>query len=531
MGLVEEFKCPGYELAKRFLQTAVVIDDEAYMAEDSSDGPKEEVVEPNRHTLASRVLASGHEDQSLVDTEPKHTLDARSVMNSFSALGVICGVVDPTQSAMETMRKADIVVLDWRLQKHDSTCALALELLGNLLDEESDQNSLRLVAIYTGEAQLEDIRAKIIAKLTEAELEPIENESKTEILYRHGRVVLYAKSDVNLAKPLKERSVAEEDLPERLVKDFAAMTEGLLPSIALTSLTAVREGAHKVLDRFCAELDPAFFVQRTCISNPDDAELQIVSHVAEELRGLMDNAVAEQSPAGAKAVEAWLRRKNKQVKSFMFKGSGDKGFSLEATIKLANEGLEESGLGKNAFKDLSAGFAGDNAVNLDERLAWIMSFRTVFNAPSPTLWLGSVVTEMGDGKDDRHLICMMPRCDCVRLEGNTRFFFLPLVEPKKGQEQLVVRLGDKFERLSIEPDPDGWVHREFAPSKNNHPVTATKLESQDGFEFTDTCDKRYTWQGELTTEYAQRIAQNFATKLSRVAVNESEWLRRMARKD
>ena len=55
------------------------------------------------------------------------------------------------------------------------------------------------------------------------------------------------------------------DLPERLVQDFAAMTEGLLPGIALTSLTAVREGAHRVLDQFCADLDPAFLAHRACI--------------------------------------------------------------------------------------------------------------------------------------------------------------------------------------------------------------------------------------------------------------------------
>ena len=517
MGLAEESKCCGHEFAKRFLQTAVVVDDEAYMGT-GSNGPKGEVVVPDR-----RTPTLSQEDHSSVGSRSKHSLDAQSVMDSFAALGVICGVVGPTQSAMETMRKADIVVLDWRLQKDDPR--YALKLLRDLLaGEELDRNSLRLVAIYTGEARLENIYDEIIAELEKNKLESIkiENGNKAEILYRHSRVVLYAKSGVKLAKPLKQRRVEAEDLPKRLVDDFTAMTEGLLPSIALTSLTAVREGAHKVLDRFCAELDPAFLTQKACISNPDDAELQIVSHVAEELRGLMDNAVAEQSPAGAKAVEAWLRRKHAQ-------GNGDKNFSLKDMIKLANEGLGKSSLNEKYVKKLSAGFAGGNAVELNKRLAWIMSFRTVFNAPPPTLWLGSVVTKMGNGKDDGHLICMRPRCDCVRLEGDTRFFFLPLVEPKKRSDQLVVRLDNEYKHLSIEPDPAGWVHLEFAPSKNNHPVTATKLESKDGFEFTDTCDKRYTWQGELTTEYAQRIVQNFATKLSRVAVNESEWLRIMAK--
>ncbi len=213
-------------------------------------------------------------------------------------------------------------------------------------------------------------------------------------------MVLYAKSDVNLAEPLKQRSVVEGDLPERLVEDFSTMTAGLLPSIALTSLTAVREGAHKVLHRFSADLNPAFLAQRVCVSNPDDAERQIVNHVAEELRGLMDNAVAAQSPAGTDAVECWIRRKGGGAAPFVF---GGQELDLEETTTLAKKGLKTSVLGESAFKDLSAGFAGGDIVGLDERLCWIMSFRTVFNAPPPTLRLGSVVTEMMDG-DEMHLI-------------------------------------------------------------------------------------------------------------------------------
>ena len=517
MGTAEEFVRRGRECAVRFLQTAVVVDDEAYMAADRGDGPKGEVVAPDR-----RALASTQEDQSPVGRGLEHTLDARTVIDSFSALGVICGVVGPTPSAMEVMRQADIVILDWLLQEGNPQ--YALRLLHDLLAGEADRNSLRLVAIYTGEARLEDICAAVIEELRGTGLDPVANENRTAISYRHGSVVLYAKSNVNLAERLKERSVAEGELPKRLVEDFSAMTEGLLPSIALTSLTAVREGAHMVLDQFCTDLDPAFLAHRACISNPDDAERQIVNHVAEELRGLMDNAVAAQSPAGAEAVEGWIRRKRGEVARLVF---GDRELNLEETITLAKKGLEASTLRNNAFEGLSAGFAGSDVVGLDERLAWIMGFRTVFNAPPPTLWLGSVVTAMMDG-GEMHLICMRPRCDCVRLKEEKSFLFLPLVEPGNVREQLVVRLGDEFKRLGIGLDPAGWVRRRFKPSEGNRAVTATKREPDGCFAFTDTCDKRYTWQGELKAEYAQRIAQTFATMLSRVAVDESEWLRRMA---
>ena len=519
MGSTEVFKSRSREIAKRFLQTAVVVDDEAYMTSDRMDVAKGEVVAPGR-----RTLAPSQRDPGPVGRGKEHTLDARSVMDSFAALGVICGVVGPDQAAMETMRQADIVVLDWRLQKEDPQ--YALKLLRVLLTGEGDRNSLRLVAIYTGEAGFEDIYESVFTQLEKTGLDPERDGSKTAISYRHGRVVLYAKSDVNLAKHLKERSIAEEDLPERLVKDFSTMTEGLLTRIALTSLTAVREGAHRVLDQFCADLDPAFLAHRACISNPDDAERQIVNQVAEELRGLMDNAVAEQSPAGADAVESWIRHRNRGGGRFKF---GKRDLDLEETITLAQNGLKESVLKDKDFGDLSAGFAGEKVVGLDERLAWIMSFRTVFNAPPPTLRLGSVVTTMIDG-DKRHLICMRPRCDCVRLNGETTFFFLPLVEPHNVKEQLVVKLGNEFKRLGIGLDPAGWVRRQFKPSEGNRAVTATKEEPNGAFVFADTCDERYTWQGELKAEYAQRIAQTFTTTLSRVAVDESEWLRRMGGK-
>lgn len=426
---------------------------------------------------------------------------------------------------MEVMRKADIVVLDWLLKDGDPRYALSL--LRELVAGEVERNALRLVAVYTGEARLEEICASVVSLLKDTGLEPIENEIQTTISYRHGRIVIYAKSNVNLAGPLMERSIAEDDLPERLVGDFSAMTEGLLPSIALASLTAVREGSHMVLDQFCAELDPAFLAHRACISNPDDAERQFVNHVAEELRGLMDNAVSVESPAGAEAVEAWVRRKSGTgATRFVFAG---RELDLEQTVTLAKKGLVESVLKNNAFKGLSAGFAGGCVVDLDERLAWIMSSRTVFSEPPPTLWLGSIVTAIMDG-DDIHLVCMRPRCDCVRLKEETSFIFLPLVEPRSEQEQLVVRLGDEFKRLGIGLDPAGWVRRRFKPLEDKRAVMAARRDPDGDFEFTDTCEKRYTWQGELKAEYAQRIAQTFATTLSRVAVDESEWLRRMAGK-
>jgi len=118
----------------------------------------------------------------------------------------------------------------------------------------------------------------------------------------------------------------------------------------------------------------------------------------------------------------------------------------------------------------------------------------------------------------------------VRLNEETVFFFLPLVDPKKGMDQIVVSVDDKFERLGIERDASGWVLRRFKPSEGSNTIVAAKREPDGGFEFTDIEDHRYRWRGELKAEYAQRIAQTFGRILSRVAIDESEWLRRAAGK-
>lgn len=510
----------GRKLAQRFLRTAVVVDDKAEMALDPV--PKE-ISTPDR-----RTRSRSPEDRGDHAHGSQHTLDAKSVIGSFSAQGVICGVIEPVHSAVEVVRRADIVVLDWLLR--DNKPDYTLELLGDLVGGENDRNALRLVAIYTGEARLDEIAQSVLDELRSKGLDPEEDHLPNAIPYRHGRIVLYAKSSVNLVPSLKERGVAAEDLPKRLLGDFAAMTEGLLPSIALTSLAAVREGEHEVLDQFRAELDPAFLAHRTCLPEPEDAEGQMVNHVAEELRGLMDNAVAAASPAGGSAVERWLRRKFHTDAQFSV---GKQKLDLEETIRLANIGIDSSRF-KNAttkkkievVKSLSKGIFGGDAEGLDEQLAWVMSFRTVRSAPPPTLWLGAVVAQNSDS-EEQLLLCMRPRCDCVRLNDETSFLFLPLSAPQKGRQQIVVRRRNQFERLAIDLKPNSWVFRRFCPSAGAGSVIASRQGDDGDFSFTDTCKSRYEWLGELKAEYAQRIAQTLARDISRVAVDESEWLRRI----
>lgn len=80
---------------------------------------------------------------------------------------------------------------------------------------------------------------------------------------------------------------------------------GLLPSVVLTALGAVRENVHRMLECFGRDLDPAFLVHRACLPQPPESEQHIVEQIASELHGIMDDAVSHKSPAGIEAIEHW----------------------------------------------------------------------------------------------------------------------------------------------------------------------------------------------------------------------------------
>lgn len=509
------------EIAQRFVQTAIIVDDEAFMA--PHDTAVDKVVTPGRQQ------SSATDGDDAASRSGRHGLDTSAIIEGFAVLGVICSAIRPSDPAMSAIRQADIVVLDWRLKADDPE--FTLNLLASILTEEPDRNALRLLTVYTGEAELDRIQDAIVAKLKEAGLEPAVSEAGN-VTYGHGRVVLYAKPSVNPPPAFRGREVDEDKLPQRLVDDFSGVTAGLLPGIALVSLTAVREYAHTVLDRFRADLDPAYLAHRACLPDPDDAERQMVNQIAEELRGLMDYAVADQQPAGRQPITQWItERAAEPPHDFQF---GDKSLPPEQTVALATEGLErrKNLLPKGAFRSLSSGFSRGDAEQLDERLAWMFTSRTVFNAPPPRLWLGTVVRRKAGDADshDSLLVCLRPRCDSVRLKGKTSFAFLPLGEPKPGQMQLIVQLGNSYERRGIAVDASGWQIHEFNPDDGGDTVVARSRSSAGGFVFTDVCDHEYEWLGELKGEFAHRMARTFADTLSRVAVDDSEWLRKSAQR-
>ena len=513
------------EIARRFLLTAVVVDDELSVGSGPSNPTDLTVPDPRGVTPAAIP--------SEPDTNPLRPLNVDPITWSFARKGMVCGVVSPQEgeSDHETLAKAtaraDIVILDWRLSL--KTGANALPLLKRVLGEDQ-ANRLRLIAFYTGEPDHDSIRTKITAMLNGLDVPKVEDRLDS-IDFGACRIVLYAKPDYQTPKP--SAVVKEEDLADRLIADFADMVQGLLPCLVLSALAAVRENVFRVLNRFGPNLDPAFLAHRACLPQPPESEQHIVEQIANELHGIMDDDIGRKSPAGIEVIKQWFvdRFENDQV---IF-GPNHKG-AVSEVLDMLKEGLNEkpgplSRNGKNHHL-LSHGFSGcaKDSRELDRRLASAMSFRQVLAGSERQLSMGTVVHRVGD--DNATLLCVTPRCDSVRLTGKSSFLFLPLTDPKSKTPQVVVPVSDnEHRRMTISMNPSDWCVMDFDPDPTRQCVLAY-LNGPDGsFIFKNASDpeREYRWMGELKVEFAQSIAQMIAERMARIPLNKSEWLRRSER--
>ena len=460
-----------------------------------------------------------------LDRAADRNLDAKAIVDAFSRRGVVCSVVVPAgnesldEAVIPVVRRADMAVLDWKLGDDDDT--RTLDLVSAILREDKGER-LRLIVVYTDSPDLPGIGRRIAGRCGEEGIECNEVDEGTELGCSHTRIAVYAKAGVAVAAPLEDRSVSESSVAERWINDFAAMTRGLLPGLALASLAGVRDGTHRILKKFSAELDAAFLTHRACLPFPDDAQQHLVELLGDEVRAIMGEAVVAGEVARAEAVMEWLDERFSAGTRIRF---GETEVQRGQVDDLLREGWERGRpaelSGTKGFRYLTGGFAGEGAGgDLDGRLAWMFNFRTVISVTGPMLGLGTVLC-----KDEERFLCMRPRCDSVRLSGPTTFLLLPLIDPAKKLIQFVVRTGaDVYQRLGVCMDAERWVLRQFAPSGNAEGVRAER--DGERFVFTDVKGARLEFLGELRLEFAQRVAQQFSEKLARIPVNNSEWLRR-----
>ena len=519
--MATDFEGRCREIAESFLQTVVVVDDGAYI--ERGEPSVVRLTPPGR-----RVAERRPGEATRLGRSADRNLDAKAIVDAFSRRGVVCSIVVPAgteeleQPVIPVVRRADMAVLDWKLGDDDGT--RTLDLVSAILREDRGER-LRLIVVYTDSPDLTAIGERIAGRCDAEGVECDRANEATELNCSHTRIVVYAKAGVAVGPAVADRSVSESAVAERWIGDFATMTRGLLPGLALASLAAARDGTHRILRKFSAELDAAFLTHRACLPFPDDAQQHLVELLGDEVRAIMGDAVVTGGVTKAEAVKWWLDETRGAGASIRF---GEIEVPRDQVDGLLAEGWERrrpDGLNrKSGFRDLTTGFSGRaDGDELDRRLAFMFNFRTVTSATRPMLWLGTVLRE-----NDELFLCMRPRCDSVRLSETTTFLLLPLIDPAKELIQFVVRTDtDVYQRLGVFMETDRWVLRQFVPWDGTEAVMAEP--EGERFFFTDVDRARLEFLGELRLEFAQQVAEHFSRKLARIPVNNSEWLRREER--
>lgn len=296
------FEDSCFEAAKRFVQTAVIIDDEAeYFDHGTEETPLAPTQAPpvgltdttDSDPTESEPAVS--EDGPITDTsELDHSLNISSVVSGFADLKITCGVQRPhfgddvqndeklMEWALNCAEFADITIIDWWLKddKHK-----AIDIIIDLLRKDNEVGGrVRLLCVYTAMPNPRNILNDIRKNIEDMLDLPITGDQK-DLAYtvdHKVRIVVLNKTK-SKDNGTNSKVVSSDKLAETVLKEFSILVGGLIPCAALHSISAVREQTHSLLALFNKNLDGAFCSHRALIPDPGDSVDYALNLISQEI--------------------------------------------------------------------------------------------------------------------------------------------------------------------------------------------------------------------------------------------------------
>lgn len=494
---------------KAFVSTVLLIDDQLEYQEPL---PIEEVLDcpvPGKSyssDIESTVSSIGRNDI-------KRKVYVTDLIKSFSKEELLVTPVNPTKLGaqnkddcidilLKLAAKSDVIILDWdmNISFSEGEGFSSNELSQKLITRLNDDNKYRLVMIYT--ADKEDTVKQSLPKTSNIEIK-IYGKSKTT-----GTVI-------------KEY----DELAAQINIDFLAEKKGLLGSALLTSLSALRKSTYSMLNTLNTDYDEALMYHRMLLSDPDKITDFCKDIINDEIFAHIENASIE----SFFTKEAFL----KFITDYDIKIIAKK-TNASPVCEISKEDLSK--LLENGYKDffdkqsqalISRGENLNLLIHSDkEEMMKSFSFYTAMLSEDikSNLRLGCIVK-----KDEDYFLCIQPPCDSGRIEKSDvsgkckkpqNFLFLKLIKRDVNvsffvkENSLYQGLGLKYksvETFLFAGDDNGFV------SQNNSGDFITYSPDGNSIALKYICC--------LKPMFAQKIANNFAANISRVGIDQFEWLR------
>jgi hypothetical protein len=553
--------------ATSYLQNAVFVDDNIYSRDNGRPLTETTVQVPAgiKSMFVADLEGEISKSPSVLPveaSEPKegNELDAyhpRELMESFARKGIVCALYEPrkgftTGPESELFRlceRADLLVLDWDLHNDggDAVC----DLLGGLIKQSESElpHHVRLVAIYTNKPSLQPVLSMLLEKLERQGCKTEVDEGNLRLVSGATKVSVFGKP-VSAGRPPADKAyeVAERDLADRVIAEFAGLHHGILPAFALHGLAALRKNTKRLLDKFSHNLDGAFLLHRALGSGDSEAFDDLPDLLSDEIAAILQDwwpsGIDLDSLAKSKVVSLTLSDPSRPWKTVADGQPFDAKVALRELLNDGESGLRKSAklcnelkeLPKKGFRDIKPARLVDfenmlssNGHLWTEHLAALYCTRTQYESDCRKLRFGTIVRHRATDTDPWEFsVCIMPICDTVRLASQKRFPFWKLSDdPKCGKSMKRYGIGVEIDGSTRTFAAGGkirdslWI-APFSPNETTKCVEA--LEHESGFLFA-TAGLIIEWVAELKPLHAQRVAAHLGAEVSRVGLVESEWLR------
>ncbi len=559
----DSFEDISIEIATQFLQTVVFVDDKAFPKfEDSKPKTIENIKEPGR----KKANESNVKKMSKISVDNSRNIDGKALIRDFASRGLVCTILEPEENediVSETAkigRRADLIVLDWVIYNDDGE--LARNIISTIIKNDQIGKRLRMICIYTTKDDLKSVSKSVQKRFTDDKLKfKINKLNKTDINLGATKIIFLSKDIDEKNSKSDTKFVSIENLPKRLIREFAEMTTGLVSNTTLCALSAIRSNTHEILSRLHKDIDAPFLSHRASLPNPEDASDLLISIILGEIRILLDRKVITDKTISLDVIEkAFIYKFGDQTRSLSLtigendtyeltfenlKKILDSGFDVWGKTQLNERAMSKEKLRKiknclsESFSNL---FSKLGNISLENEFAMITSLGKWYQKSHiddtfrlPSLDLGTIIKKKtrkikGKPEKDEYYLCIMPSCDCIRISGNRDFPFIKLdiVEKSENNARFSIIVLDKKENYSsviyLQPRTESYMQKiiSFTADLNSKIMS---LKQRDEIIFEDINKIKYSWVGETKYTKVQKIIHEYVSNLFRVGLDESEWLR------
>ncbi|UPK72460.1 response regulator receiver domain [Chitinophaga filiformis] len=529
-----------------------------------------------------------NESEDPVNESMDHRLNAGLITKTFAKTGKICAFFqykDLTEenNVLNLSENSDVCVIDWRIILNDSNAdknpekqpvdgsvaevvaapgaeedveetesrgKYALRLIEALLRRQ--YNSPKLILILTAEYDSSAIFRPISDKLAAIGIDFEHNQEGLFFQNSKSRIAIYFKealsTKAHISEEVKKKIVSFSSLPNVVNSEFALLTNGLIPNVALKCISEIRANTFTLLGSYNSSLDPAYLTHRSLLPNTNDAEDHLIEIIGADIKAIIKGKGISES-VRTNSLPRYIDYKFTEPSYTLNIAEKDRFTSIDVPDQIDKailtsivvNGIEKTFFknshpmnekmifSKNCYRDLTLTFVAnqEEANTSNIRFAMLTSLKPSYGTNSLHLSQGVILKD--DKRDGGYWLCIQPKCDSVRIETVRRFFlFLKLVKVNENKFNIVLREDNDYSYFKINYQIYDSMLIPFKIDKQSNSGGVVVPEVVDGvprFLRVDN-NQKMIWIAELKNDFAQSISNNFSAQLSRVGLDLSEWLRR-----